>query len=295
MNFQFFKFKFFFLLQNALLDLLGGTDSTVNLMSPTMNPSDKQYFCNNAPSNAMPNNQDLLDLLGGISMNVTTGPTPFTNNITIPINDNLNKTNGNSILSMIPSTLSPLSPTMSNNIIENSLLDDPTVNNSIDNSTSMGNVKITALDKNGLNVTLVPNKITGDGTNSGCVRIVMMATNNSLNTLEQYLFQAAVPKSFVLQMLSPTGSVLTSGETITQEMRLSSSTKVSLATIHRLFHYCLFTLILIHFHYRAICECDSVFLMSLMAILYLNKPRLASGMYSIKENQFICVQSLFLF
>lgn len=278
------------------MDLLGGTDSPVNIISPILNPSDKQYSSNNTQNNAMPNNQDLLDLLGGLDMNVNTGPTSFTHNTTVPINDNLNKTNGNSILSMMPSTLSPLSPTMSNNIIGNSILDDLTGNNSINNSTTMGNVKITALDKNGLNVTLVPNKIAGDGTNSGNgVRVVMMATNNSLNTLEQYLFQAAVPKSFTLQMLSPSGSVLTPGGTITQEMRLSSSMKVSPVNIvysnvglHR---------INVHSHYRAIYECDSVFLMSLMAIPYLNKLKLAASlrMYSIEENQFSCVQSLFLF
>lgn len=169
------------------MDLLGGTDSPVNIMSPSMNPPDKQYSSNNTQNNAMPNNQDLLDLLGGLDMNVST----------------------------------PLSPTIGNNIIGNSLLDDLTANNPINNST------ITALDKNGLNVTLVPNKIAGDGTNSGCVRVVMIATNNSLNTLEQYLVQAAVQKSFALQMLSATGSVLAPGGTITQEMRISSSTKVS--------------------------------------------------------------------
>lgn len=72
----------------------------------------------------------------------------------------------------------------------------------------------------------MPNK-DADGLNGGCLRLVMMATNNSPDTLEQYLFQAAVPKSFQLQMMSPSGSVLAPGATISQEMRLTSSSKVS--------------------------------------------------------------------
>lgn len=181
-------------------------------MSPTLNPSDKQYSSNN--TNVMSNNQDLLDLLGGLGSDpITTTTTP-----TLAATDNLNTTNGNNILSMLPSTLSPMTPS-SGNILSNNLFDDLTGNTT---NNSNGGVKITALDKNGLNITLVPNKSVGDG----CLRVVMLATNNSLNTLEQYLFQAAVPKSFTLQMLSPSGSVLPPGGTITQEMRLTNSTKV---------------------------------------------------------------------
>lgn len=104
--------------------------------------------------------------------------------------------------------------------IGNNLLGLNTINNE-----PLNGVKLTALDKNGLNVILVPQKNTGG--NNGCLRVIMTATNNSLNTLEQYLFQAAVPKSFTLQMLSPSGSVLPPGGTITQEMRLTSSAKVN--------------------------------------------------------------------
>lgn len=203
---------------NALLDLLGGNNSPVNVMMPAMNPSDKQYSSNNTPNNAMSNNQDLLDLLGGLGSETISTTIPSS---TIATNDNnLNNTNGNNILSMLPATttLSPLSPT-SGNILSNNLFDDLTTGNSTNSSN--GSVKITALDKNGLNITLVPNKSVGDG----CLRVVMLATNNSLNTLEQYLFQAAVPKSFTLQMLSPSGSVLPPGGTITQEMRLTNSSK----------------------------------------------------------------------
>ncbi|XP_052864578.1 AP-1 complex subunit gamma-like 2 [Anopheles cruzii] len=85
------------------------------------------------------------------------------------------------------------------------------------------NAKIlTALDKNGILVQLSA-KISG-----GSLQILMTATNNSLTTLEQYLFQAAVPRSFTLQMLSPSGSTLAPGGTITQEMRVTSTAKATL-------------------------------------------------------------------
>lgn len=118
---------------------------------------------------------------------------------------------------MMPSVTSP--------VFGGNLLDELT-NNSTSTVVSTTGVKLTALDKNGLNVILVPQKnVGGDG--NGCLRVIMSATNNSMNTLEQYLFQAAVPKSFTLQMLSPSGSVLPPGGTITQEMRLTNSAKVS--------------------------------------------------------------------
>lgn len=182
----------------------------MNVLAPKMNPSDKQYSSNNTQS--MPQNQDLLDLLGGLDLSTTTATTPtlFT--------DNLNSTNGN-----ILSALSPVSP-ITANILSNNLFDDLTSHTTTTaNTTPTTGNKITALDKDGLNVTLVPNKIA-----DGSLHVVMIATNNSPATLEQYLFQAAVPKSFQMQMSLPSGAVLAPGATISQEMRLTSSTKVCL-------------------------------------------------------------------
>lgn len=190
-----------------MLDLLGGTD--LSLTTPSVNLFEKQ----NSGSDHIPNNQDLLDLLGGLDLSAPAAP---------PTSNFMSNSNGNNILSMLPSS-TPTTP--SANILGGSLLDDLT---SISNSTATANgVKLTALDKNGLNVILVPQKNVGDAiTGNKCLRVIMSATNNSNNTLEQYLFQAAVPKSFTLQMLSPSGSVLPPGGTITQEMRLTNSAKV---------------------------------------------------------------------
>lgn len=180
------------------------------MMSPTISASEKAI----AGTETIPNNQDLLDLLGGLDLSTPSTPVvpPSTTNDLV---NNINS-NGNNILSMMPSVTSP--------IFGGNLLDDLT-NNSTSNVASSNGAKLTALDKNGLNVILVPQKNMG-GDGNGCLRVIMSATNNSMNTLEQYLFQAAVPKSFTLQMLSPSGSVLPPGGTITQEMRLTNSAKV---------------------------------------------------------------------
>lgn len=215
-----------YVLQNALLDLLGGTDlnlapiKVVNANTITSNNSNTMM-----PSS---NSQDLLDLLGGIDLSA---PVLSTTTTTItPNNDNT--LNGNmmfttpSIMSMSPVVVTPFISTVGGGDGNISLFDDLSqIENQQQPSPFIqqtNNIKLTALDKNGLSIILVPQKMAG-----GCLQVLMTATNSSLQTIEQFLFQAAVPKSFTLQMLSPSGSVLPPGGTITQEMRLTNSAKVS--------------------------------------------------------------------
>ncbi|KAH8280716.1 hypothetical protein KR054_004079, partial [Drosophila jambulina] len=82
--------------------------------------------------------------------------------------------------------------------------------------------KLTALDKDGLLVQLEP--VWG---NDG-MRIYVTTTNSSDHTLEQYLLKAAVQKSFQLQMVTPSGSLLPPGGVITQEMRVVASSNATL-------------------------------------------------------------------
>ncbi|XP_040165935.1 AP-1 complex subunit gamma-1 isoform X3 [Anopheles arabiensis] len=129
---------------------------------------------------------------------------------------------GSPLGSGLGSLTSPTSPTglVSTNGTTGSLFSDfsaAVINNNDEHAKLL-----TALDKNGILVQLSA-KHTG-----GALQILMTATNNSLTTLEQYLFQAAVPRSFSLQMLSPSGSTLPPGGTITQEMRVTSTAKATL-------------------------------------------------------------------
>lgn len=204
-----------------MLDLLGGTDGPIDLA-----PMQTRTINANTITNSTSNNQDLLDLLGGIDL---------TSPVLSPGGGGSggdNTTNGNNIFSALPPVMNTIgSPTST--ILSSTggggIFDDlSSLQNNGGNGFVSGtittiptSVKLTALDKNGINVVLVPQK------SSGCLQVMMTATNSSLSTVEQFLFQAAVPKSFTLQMLSPSGSLLSPGGTITQEMRLTNSAKVS--------------------------------------------------------------------
>ncbi|XP_049534519.1 AP-1 complex subunit gamma-1 isoform X1 [Anopheles darlingi] len=129
---------------------------------------------------------------------------------------------GSPVLTGLDGLGSPTAPAVIGNANSNSnsLFSDfsaAVINNNDENAKIL-----TALDKNGILVQLSAKNT------AGSLQILMTATNNSLTTLEQYLFQAAVPRSFSLQMLSPSGSTLAPGGTITQEMRVTSTAKATL-------------------------------------------------------------------
>ncbi|XP_037938484.1 AP-1 complex subunit gamma-1 isoform X2 [Teleopsis dalmanni] len=218
---------------NILLDLLGGTDIS--------NTVQKE---NTKNANDVSNNQDFLDLL---DLDLNTGAVAVNNTTNVL---GTNATNINNVLGL--SSLTATIPTNGNdltsilsgnglvsvpvNLLESNNILSPSANASnsfLNELTSPANLlcssiainqapKITALDKNGLLVHLVPLRV------SDTIQIFMTTTNNSKNILEQYLFQAAVPKSFTLQMLSPSGSDLPPGGIITQEMRVVSTSKAIL-------------------------------------------------------------------
>lgn len=240
---------------NALLDLLGGGDDPVESIG--LVPAANSIITTNGKTSttSSSNNQDLLDLLGGLDMPASTPPAaiPPLDGVGLDLNSlndnsikattttpgtvtgsssfgglenllNSNLTSPTTVTTIPTGVVSPLGAiTAASDIINtsstaNSLFSDfSSINNNEEHTKTL-----TALDKNGLLVQLLA-KYSG-----GCLQIVMTAVNNSLSTLEQYLFQAAVPRSFTLQMLSPSGSALPPGGTITQEMRVTSSAKATL-------------------------------------------------------------------
>jgi len=60
-----------------------------------------------------------------------------------------------------------------------------------------------------------------------CV-ISVMAHNNSADTISDFLFQAAVPKTCQLQMLPPSGSTIEPQETVNLTVNVNNPTKVAL-------------------------------------------------------------------
>lgn len=197
----------------ALLDLLGSGDDIIS-STPLSIPT-------SAPAPAATSN--LLDLLGDIDLSAPTMPVLNNNNnnnnsITSPITMSILDDNENTKIPDVSTMF---------NINGGSGVGGAQTNSNYDNlgldflsspTTQTTSAKIiTVFDKNDLVITFATSR------QNDYVEVVMSATNNSMDTLEQYLFQAAVPKSFQLQMLSPTGSVLLPGGNITQEMRVKSN------------------------------------------------------------------------
>jgi len=184
----------------TLLDLLGSGEDII-MSAPAA-----------VPTNAVPaSTSNLLDLLGDIDLSTPAAPVMMSNN------------NNNNLTS--PITISMLDDN------ENTKISEPVFGlnggsapanydlglDFLAPSTTTAAKIITAYDKNDLLVQLATVN------QSDHMQIIMTTTNNSMDSLEQYLFQAAVPKSFQLQMMSPSGSVLLPGSQITQEMRVKSN------------------------------------------------------------------------
>ncbi|XP_039958475.1 AP-1 complex subunit gamma-1 isoform X1 [Bactrocera neohumeralis] len=241
---------------NILLDLLGGTDLSTPTATDLSNSVAVQKK-NSKNANETSNNQAILDLLDlDISASTTSNQPTNMNNVlgldlggglaaTIPATAATNGNDLSSIMSLSGNgigggAISGVGVGMgaggllgSNSILSqpntvpgNALLSDlasPVVNAAPPNNIAVPQgPTLTVLDKNDLLVQLVPVR------RNDCLQIFMTTTNNSSNTLEQYVFQAAVPRVFTLQMLSPSGSVLPPAGVITQEMRVVSTSNATL-------------------------------------------------------------------
>ncbi|XP_043249465.1 AP-1 complex subunit gamma-1 isoform X6 [Colletes gigas] len=173
---------------SALLDLLGTTD-----LGMTSTVSNKN---SSTSSTAVVNNNDLLDLLGSLDLSA---PTPTS---TLPQAQTLTQV---------------FSPTNTANYLVDGLLNSSAVQSDIPT--------MIVLDKAGLKITFRlerPPDITD-------LLIINMSAQNSGNAiLTDFLFQAAVPKTFQLQMLSPSSTVIPPSGQVTQTLKITNMNKVSL-------------------------------------------------------------------
>ncbi|XP_054016787.1 AP-1 complex subunit gamma-1 isoform X3 [Hylaeus anthracinus] len=173
---------------SALLDLLGTTDLGMTSTVPNKN----------SPTNstAVVNNNDLLDLLGSLDLSAPTSTSP------------------------LPQTQTPtqvFSPTNTTNFLVDSLLN----SSSIQNDTPT----MVVLDKAGLKITF---KLERAPDITDLLIIHMSAQNSGSVILTDFLFQAAVPKTFQLQMLSPSSTVIPPSGQVTQTLKIANMNKVPL-------------------------------------------------------------------
>lgn len=170
---------------DTLLDLLGSGDDIIMSTPVVSNPIN-----NNPPSN----NQDLLDLLGGIDLSPSVAPTITTNNnilsppVTSPIttsildaNENTTKIPDTSNFGLISDGFDMLGgPDLTSTLTTNS-------------TTILPQLKIlTVFDKNEILVQLATQKMID------YLQVIVTTNNNSLDTIDQYLFQvSSVCKKFI--------------------------------------------------------------------------------------------------
>ncbi|XP_066155953.1 AP-1 complex subunit gamma-1 isoform X3 [Euwallacea fornicatus] len=175
---------------NALLDLLGGD---LDVIKPTTEPSKPPPVSNS-------NNQDLLDLLGLGPLSDTASPSTESSNLGLILESNAN-----------------VLPTVMNSQNSNFLSDGLFNPNPVE-SVRSSIPPLTAFDKEGLRILFSFDGVRENGT----VTINVTATNDSLSPLTDFLFQAAVPKTFQIQMLSPSGTTLAPNGVVTQVLKVTN-------------------------------------------------------------------------
>ena len=174
---------------DTLLDLLGSGDDIImtNTSATTSSIPTLNSFSTNVPTQSV-NNQDLLDLLGGIDLS-----TPVMSN-----------NNNNNILTSPVTTTSILDDNENTKIPAFNLNNGAGLGGSFDLTSPIGDgldfltssstvptiinplAKIlVAFEKNDLLVQLATVK------KRDCFQVIMITVNNSLDTLEQYLFQVS--------------------------------------------------------------------------------------------------------
>ncbi|XP_026300012.1 AP-1 complex subunit gamma-1 isoform X3 [Apis mellifera] len=148
-----------------------------------------------ANSTTIVNNNDLLDLLGSLDLNVPTSTSTLPQTQTSQI----------------------FNPTNTTNFLVDGLL----------NSSSVQNDTLTmiVLDKAGLKIIF---RLERSPDIADLLIINMSAQNSGSAILTDFLFQAAVPKTFQLQMLSPSSTVIPPSGQVTQVLKVTNINKVPL-------------------------------------------------------------------
>uniref|UniRef100_A0A1B6I1C3 GAE domain-containing protein n=2 Tax=Homalodisca liturata TaxID=320908 RepID=A0A1B6I1C3_9HEMI len=172
---------------NALLVLLGGDTGEGDIVRPV-------------ETSKSTDNQDLLDLLGGLDIG-TTIPSTNSNTNGLPNNNNNNILLDSTLLDTTPSTVSEL----------------------------------VAYEKNGLRLLFTLERL---GETPSTTVIQVAANNYAQSPFTEFLFQAAVPKTFQLQMQPPSGTVISPGGQITQTIKVINPNRTMLKMRIRISYTC---------------------------------------------------------
>ncbi|CAH1959514.1 unnamed protein product [Acanthoscelides obtectus] len=152
------------------------------------------------------NNQDLLDLLGLGPLGPPTVPPTENNNGSQPPAMPAPLDNGN--LDFLAGGEGVFAPPVMNNVILEKQLP-----------------QMTAYEKDGLRVIFGLEKPTAGSANPDTLTIHVTANNNTLSNMTDFLFQVAVPRTFQLQMMSPSGTTILPNGKVTQIIKVSNPSK----------------------------------------------------------------------
>ncbi|XP_047988911.1 AP-1 complex subunit gamma-1 isoform X1 [Leguminivora glycinivorella] len=174
--------------QDALLDLIIGSEPLTN--------GDAEHRADVAPNNNNnnTNTNDILDLLSGLELTSTPAPAP-----TPALNNNSNNAANNASL-LLDGLFAAPQPVVSQPMLT-----------------------VPALDKAGLVVVLEVERGAPH-----CVTLTMRARSSRQEPLTDFLFQAAVPRTLQLDMMSPSGTVLPPQGEITQVLKINNPSRTPL-------------------------------------------------------------------
>ncbi|CAG9760535.1 unnamed protein product [Ceutorhynchus assimilis] len=203
---------------NVLLDLLGG--DVLDIIKPSSYSSVEPSKLSSVPPNNS-NNQDLLDLLGLGPLSDNSAVNDTTNNMAGFISDNNNLANN--------MAQSPLAATVINSPNSNFLTDDLFTSAPIESTVVPASNSIppmTAFDKDGLQIVFSFDDVREH--NGATVTISVTSSNNSVSPMTDFLFQAAVPRTFQIQMLPPSGTTLDPNGVVTQVLKVTNPGQTAL-------------------------------------------------------------------
>ncbi|KAJ8722925.1 hypothetical protein PYW07_004105 [Mythimna separata] len=175
---------------DALLDLIIGSDSLTN-GDVDHKPSQPPASNNNSSSN------DILDLLSGLDLTPTAPSNVMNNNVSAPAP------------APAPAAL----------LLDGLFATPAHINTPV---TQVDLPTVTALEKNGLRI------VFGVQRGGDTVTLTMRANSSASSTLTDFLFQAAVPRTFQLDMMSPSGTVLPPQGEITQVLKITNPSRSAL-------------------------------------------------------------------
>ncbi|VEN57937.1 unnamed protein product, partial [Callosobruchus maculatus] len=155
------------------------------------------------------NNQDLLDLLGLGPLGPPTIPATENNNGLQPPAMPTPLDNGN--LDFLAGGEGLFAPPVTDNVILEKQLP-----------------QMTAYEKDGLRVIFGLETPSVGSINPDTLTIHVTATNNTLSSMTDFLFQVAVPRTFQLQMMSPSGTTILPSGRVTQIIKVSNPSKNTL-------------------------------------------------------------------